>query len=194
MVGKVATGNGNWWVCTVLMFSNDGCKWMQDGDGAKMNVLGYLFNTRQPWSFFYLLLQKPCDHPCRRAGEEGFFVSTGTTTSHNLQLNITHEGHQHSFACRYLIFRHLNMDHLLWLVFADFHPMEPRLVPFCNKWPGQSSHKASDKEFWTQNSLPWVLQENLLFVVDSIMRHAEKEDEHVAETSAMKTSVVLKAT
>ena len=39
-----------------------------------------------------------------------------------------------------------------------------------------------------------MLQENLLFVVDSIMRHAEKEDEHVAETSVMKTSVILKAT
>ena len=30
--------------------------------------------------------------PCRCAGGGGFFVSIGNTTSHNLQVNITHEG------------------------------------------------------------------------------------------------------
>lgn len=88
------------------------------------------------------------------------------------------------------------MDHLLWPVFADFHLMEPRLVPFCNRCLfGLSFHKASSNQLAiTQNSFHSMLQENLLFVVDSIMRHAEKEDEHVAETSVMKTSVILKAT
>ena len=56
-----------------------------------MDVLVYLFNTSWPWLFFYSLgihgmLQKPWDHPCRRAGEDGFFVSPGKTTSHNMYI------------------------------------------------------------------------------------------------------------
>ena len=38
---------------------------------------------------------------------------------------------------------------------------------------------------------PVAVKENLLFVVDSIMRHAEKEDEHVVPDGGLGTGVIL---